>query len=138
MKAIVHWDHKPGASHETLRHFFQAFDYVARSFAVELIFVDLTNTMEPLVVPNEVHRSLPDALKVAGGTPVYFRADGATELEDWVPDTDTVLVIGPDYGSLEVPPGAKSVRLTVPNPEPELWSHNVLTAACYAWSRRDC
>lgn len=137
MKAIVHWDHKPGASHETLRAFFQAFDYSARSFGVELIFVDLTNTMDPMAVPDPILYSLEEALEYAGGTPVYFSVDGAIELGEWVPPADAVLVIGPDYGSLEIPEGADTVKLDVLNPNPSLWSHGVLCTALWVAHRRN-
>jgi hypothetical protein len=119
---------------------YQFYDYSARAFGVDLYFVDTVGTFPVVEAPDSSYGSLEDALEEIGDEdPIYVHGDGDDEALDvhkkWDFWSDSTLVIGPDHDGMEVPVGARSVRMSLPNGKMELWSHSVLCAVLYVASR---
>lgn len=138
-KAICHWDLKAGVSDpKYLRYYYQMWDYTCRGFALnpgDFIFIDLDGTLPLLHPPNEIFRTLEEALKhfPPEYDPVYIHANGTQALAEFDHPKNAIYIVGPNYEGLKIPKGETSVMIPAWN---DLWGHVALGITLYDRERK--
>jgi hypothetical protein len=127
--AIFHWDAKAYFDYSHQRLWFQHYDYACRAFGAEKIVVVDPKDQVDLGISKA--RDIETALRFfTGYEPVLIHGNGKEELSGFVHPEDAVYVVGPDYGGLGLPEGAKSVRIPMGRPI-ELWAATALAIVLY-------
>jgi len=129
VEVIVHWDHKPMASIEWLRHSYQMYDYAARAYNVDqLIFIDKHGTLASLAPTNPIVENLSDAIELINpqSTIHFLHMTGAQNLFDYNHPKDAAYIIGPDYNSME-PIFGIGIQIPMANTKMELWASQTLS-----------
>lgn len=133
---VFHWDHKVGLEAAGRRLMLQTFDYTCRAFKVgRVVMVNNEGRIEdPLPAGLDVVGSLGAALELFEPQVVSVflaRQAAASSLKHYHHPESAVYVVGGDYGTLEVPPGADCVEVEYPGTEMELWATVVLGLVLY-------
>lgn len=127
--AIFNWDAKTYFDYSHQRLWFQHYDYACRAFGVEkIVVIDPTDQVQLGI--NKA-RNLETALRFfTGHEPVLIHGLGEEEVSGFVHPRDAVYIVGPDYGTLGLPEGVKSVRIPTEWPI-ELWAATALAIVLY-------
>jgi len=126
---VFHWDAKPYFDYSHQRLWYQQYEYSCRAFEAEKIVV--VDPADAVSLGISKARNLETALRFfTGATPVLIHASGKEELSGFIHPIDAVYIVGPDYGSFDLPENSKSVRIPVARPV-ELWAATALSIVLY-------
>ena len=111
---IFHWDRKLGLEAAKKRILAQMTEHTCRAFSPDRIVLVDPDLECAEALPGYVMRCtlIGRALSMFSGyDPVYISTKGERDLEEFDHPGSPVYIVGPNYGPLQVPDGAASVRI---------------------------